>query len=435
VLLPFNGLTGTTSLVRYPGGTPKVNAAHPLAQGLRFAGIAAGANAINLTKGNAGTISGTVTGVVDGRIGPCNSFGTTASGIKYSGLGPAQAESIGTFSVIFYTTTPATEQYVICNSTNSGTGGSVELNSGIFSLQFSNNTRHFSGISPVANVPYYVLVSYNKNIPIANFVIVRLDNGSVQTATATNAMSMSAGDGGVTWGNRANLSNELLGGVAAGSYSSGVFMGIPEMVQIASAPWSLWYPLNNIPSLSAASPSSISATLSVTEDNDTLSSTASATISATLSVTEQNDSLTSTATSALSATLSVTEANDTLSSNTVSTVSATVSVTEANDTLSSNTVSTVSATLSVTESNDTLSSSGFSGNISCSLTVTEQNDSLSSTGTSGSSLVVGGRQRESIEWGWDWYNAPDPFLVSAIRTSAARLGQLGGIASGKARRR
>lgn len=49
--------------------------------------------------------------------------------------------------------------------------------------------------------------------------------------------------------------------------------------------------------------------------------------------------------------------------------------------------------------------------------------------------VTGGRQREPIEWAWDWYNAPNPFLVSDIRTSAARLGRMGGIASGISRRR
>lgn len=50
-------------------------------------------------------------------------------------------------------------------------------------------------------------------------------------------------------------------------------------------------------------------------------------------------------------------------------------------------------------------------------------------------VTTGGRQREPIEFGWDWYKAPDPFTVSDIRTSAARLGRVGGIASGIARRR
>jgi hypothetical protein len=191
--------------------------------------------------------------------------------------------------------------------------------------------------------------------------------------------------------------------------------------------WNTWF---------FGSTSGVTGTLAVTEANDTLSSNTSVTVVGTLSTTEANDTLSSNVNigSGVSATLSVTEDNDTLTSNVSVTVVGTLSVTEDNDTLSSNVTVTGSttATLSVTEDNDILSSSGFVGSVTCTLTVTEGNDSLSSSCTVGSGQV-GGRQREPIEWGWDWYNAPNPFKVSDVRTSAARLGQLGGIASGKAR--
>jgi Concanavalin A-like lectin/glucanases superfamily len=182
---------------------------------------------------------------------------------------------------------------------------------------------------------------------------------------------------------------------------------------------------------------SVVGTLAVTEANDVLNSTVNVSVVGTLSVTEDNDVLSSNATigSSVSGSLSVTEANDTISSTVNVSVVGTLAVTEANDTLSSTTNVSITSTLAVTEANDTLSSTGFSGTIGCSLSITESNDVLASTCTTVTGVVTGGRQREAIEWGWDWYNAPNPFTVSNIRTSAARLGQLGGIASGKARNR
>lgn len=106
----------------------------------------------------------------------------------------------------------------------------------------------------------------------------------------------------------------------------------------------------------------ISATLSVTEANDTVAGTATNAIVGSLSKTEASDTVSGTATNAIVAVLSVTEGNDTLSATGGSPeLSATLSVTEADDTVSGTATNAIVAILSSTEAGDTLSSEADSG--------------------------------------------------------------------------
>lgn len=79
-------------------------------------------------------------------------------------------------------------------------------------------------------------------------------------------------------------------------------------------------------------------------------------VTATLTQTEQNDSLTSSAKLEIQASLTATEQNDTLSSTAVLPITASLSVTETNDTLSSSSLLAITASLSATEQDDTISS-------------------------------------------------------------------------------
>lgn len=79
-------------------------------------------------------------------------------------------------------------------------------------------------------------------------------------------------------------------------------------------------------------------------------------ITATLTQTEQNDSLTATAVLAIQATLVITEAEDTLSSTAVLAIQVTLNATEAGDVLSSSASLAIQASFTIIEAGDTLSS-------------------------------------------------------------------------------
>ena len=414
-----------------------------------FSLVASGNNFINLLTGFSLNQSGSGNlSVLDSRIGPSVSFPSAgASSLSLSGQSTTAISAMTVASIVTFNVVGTSFQAILSN------GSVLVINS---SKQIQLYSQTSSTFIPVVGVPYFIAVSKNNTDNKINYVITNLNTGVIYSYTTTSAGALATPSSTPAVGANSGV-QQTQGSIAALMYSSN-YLSMQQLMTWGQDPWSFWYPRSFTDLFVGSSAGPITATLTVTESNDTLSSTALTTVSATLSVTEQNDSLSSTATSTVSASLTVTEDNDTLSSTGTSTVSATLSVTEQNDTLSSTGVvvsgivgtlsvteqndslsststTTVSATLAVTENNDSLSSTGFAGSISCSVTITEQNDALSSTGTAGSSLVVGGRQREAIEWGWDWYNAPSPFTVSDIRTSAARLGQLGGIASGKARNR
>lgn len=439
MFLPTLG-KATSDLTAFQGGVlPGIPSSHiGLGKGiLRFSGIATpGGSFIDLSSGKqATTINSTVTGIVDGTIGPSCKFPNTFSGLGFSTF-PSITDSTKTLAAIIRFTSNGVIQEIIAENPNFNTGWGffIRTNNTVSSCCGAAGTT--TTLTLTSGVPYFIIVS--SNTVTQNYLIKRLDTGSVQTLTASAAQTPNATTGPVAVGNIYTTGSRNVPGPIASVMSSTQYMTLPMMIQWAENPWSFWYPTRlNIPSSTGIVISSgITGTLSVTEDNDTLSSTASSTISATLSVTEDSDTLSSTASLNITSTLSVTEDPDVLTSTgTVgSGISGSLTITEQNDTLTSSSSVSISGTLTVTEQNDSLTSSGTTGSITCSLTITEQNDTLSSSVDTGGVITVvgGGRWREEIEKNWT-INYPDPMKVSDVRTSASRLGRIGGIASGISR--
>lgn len=120
------------------------------------------------------------------------------------------------------------------------------------------------------------------------------------------------------------------------------------------------------------------ATLNITEADDTLSSNVSVSITATLNLTEAADTLSSAASVNVSATLSVTESVDTVSGAASVSISGTLNLTEANDTFSGNTSVNIAVSASLTEDPDTLTGAVFvtSTGITADLSVIESSDTI-----------------------------------------------------------
>lgn len=123
----------------------------------------------------------------------------------------------------------------------------------------------------------------------------------------------------------------------------------------------------------------ITATLTVTEDADTLSSAAVLALKATLDSTEDADTLTSAGVLRIAATADVTEDADTLTALGIYPQSlATLDVTEGDDTLASLGLLHIAASADLVEDSDTASSDAVIS-ILASLDCTEEDDTLTAT--------------------------------------------------------
>jgi hypothetical protein len=119
----------------------------------------------------------------------------------------------------------------------------------------------------------------------------------------------------------------------------------------------------------------ITSDLDLSEADDTLAASSQLLIAGSLSLTEENDSCSATSAAIRTGTIAVTEANDTLSAEAQQLFTGSVDVAEADDTCAASATTIPSCTVDVTEGNDT-SSITCSVSISGSLEVTEGNDGL-----------------------------------------------------------
>ena len=90
----------------------------------------------------------------------------------------------------------------------------------------------------VANVPYFAAVSANAST--ANYLLLRLDNGTLLTGTSGGAAS-TAPNGTFVVGNDFSAGDGSTAFQTA-AMASGVFLSMPALVAWAADPWSFWYP-------------------------------------------------------------------------------------------------------------------------------------------------------------------------------------------------
>jgi hypothetical protein len=256
------GLLRSYNPLVYPGGRarPGFDPSHPASSGVingnGFSGIASGANFVNLLNGAKGTPANGPTSTLDGRIGPSAVF--TATG--------AQATYSTPLAVVNNSTTSAA--ILVCSAFNAGGGtwfihgtfvghynGFGITSAGALQAYDKDGGSKSSTFSLSLNVPYLIIVS--KNSATVNFLAVRLDNGSLQTSTASGFTTVSVSDGLYTIGCFAGSSGQIDASMATCMYGTS-YLSMPQMLAWASDPWSFWYPpkVSNLIFSSVANPSS-----------------------------------------------------------------------------------------------------------------------------------------------------------------------------------
>lgn len=250
-----------TNPLAYPAGRlPGFDPSHVAAPICRFSGITAGGGFVSCLNGARGVAAGSPSSLQFGSLGPVTAFPNAggADQYKFSG-GPVVTDTIATLAAIFYLTTVSASAQSILQSSGIAGGLAIEANAttGVFIISVVGAAVPSSGLALVANVPYFVAASVNQNKPVQNYVIARLDNGQIKTATTATAGSASVNDGKVIIGNRTTNALPLLGGVAAAMYS-GQFLSLQQLATWAADPWSFWYPQSAIDSFIFRAPSAAS---------------------------------------------------------------------------------------------------------------------------------------------------------------------------------
>jgi hypothetical protein len=239
-MLPLNSAYGK-SLVN-PGRRAKLDLTHPAAQNLRFAGIAASGNFINMFQGSRGTVAGTPSALSSPHIGQATTYTGSTDNSTFAGQLTA-ADPSATIAAIFIFTGTTNFRTVFLNSVGN-TGWTLQV-------QNTTNTVNFGAqgsaqvVGPVVspNIPYFVVGSSNPGAIVNNagIVVRRLDTGAMTVVGNGNGLGNSGATSGTYQvGNDTTNSRPLTGSIAAVMYSA-TNLTIPQMVKMADDPWGFWY--------------------------------------------------------------------------------------------------------------------------------------------------------------------------------------------------
>jgi hypothetical protein len=230
----------------FPGGLAGFNAAHPMAKGARFSGVARGANItgagfINLLTGATGVPNGTNGQIISALIGPAAGYSGSVSQHTFGG-NPAIVDTNATIAGIFILNSGSSGQYHGIMQTSS-TGAGWQLfptqTTGYLILQASGVGTYSSTLAAALGVPYLAVGSTNS--VGANFLLLRLDTGVLQTQFVSGSHTSTASNGTyIIGGLTGNVS--LYGYLAAVAFSA-QYMSLPQLISAFTPnPWSYWYP-------------------------------------------------------------------------------------------------------------------------------------------------------------------------------------------------
>ncbi len=238
------------NVLSYPVGIPAgFDPNHIASKGIAlkhgFSGVAMGANFVNLLDGVVGSLTGTPTASI-GAIGPNTQYNGQAQTVASSFAGQSTTKDTaatiagivllpsinGATSCLFSTTGSAATGIQFFYT---ATTGVINI-TGLTGTGGTNTSLAFA-----ANIPYFVIASRSGDAGTNSFLLMRLDNGKIQTDTQTAVTLGGAPNGTYAVANTPGTARSFGGKIAALMFSP-AYMPIPQMLQWAQDPWSFWYP-------------------------------------------------------------------------------------------------------------------------------------------------------------------------------------------------
>lgn len=212
---------------------------HIAALGTRFSGVARGGSIVSY-RGLLGTIAGTPSHVIDRAIGAATKFASGTDAVTFSGLSAAN-DTTFTSACIFVANSSVANGTLLSTSSNGSGGYRFGPHSLTPVVAYNGATAASSGVTLVAGVPYFVVVSYDAASGVANFTVTRLDNGKTVTATASSITGTLANSGTISIGTRVSSNLVSNSSIAAIMWSFRL-LSLQQQAKWAADPWSYWYP-------------------------------------------------------------------------------------------------------------------------------------------------------------------------------------------------
>ena len=236
---PARALIALRNPLLYPGGivTPGYNQGHLASSPkVRYSGIAAGGNLINLLNGSKATINGTITSARTTAMGSVVVNTTSTSFLSVPSINETLAAA--TLGLIYNPTAlTGANQFLFADA-----GQNIiflSTSAGQVKVDFSSGTATFSAL--VAGTPYFIAVS--GNTATTNFVVLNLSNGQIKSQVVTGTVTLGSTTGSAYWiGGSSSANQQMNGQLAAVMFSTGPFLGIAALLEWAAAPWDFWYP-------------------------------------------------------------------------------------------------------------------------------------------------------------------------------------------------
>lgn len=230
----------------YPGTPAGVNFNHPASgkspKTLRFSGVAMGKDFIRLNRALLkGTVNATISGGIDGVIGPYIRNANTTGSVTFSGNSTVAPTSICIACIFIIGNTANNGILVYTTGTSTTcpmlwvTGTKLELTTGTGSIHATSN------IVLTSNVPYFAVASYPINSAgNINFAVTNLQTGQISTAAVANTFAATAPNGTIV------INGDTLGD-ASDAYIAAAMVSLAglnpsEVKAWAQDPWSFWYP-------------------------------------------------------------------------------------------------------------------------------------------------------------------------------------------------
>jgi hypothetical protein len=213
-----------------------------MAQGLRFAGIAApGGGFINLVNGLPTVATG---GALTTSVAPGIGHAVNATvSTRYSAITNSYSESPSSFSfAAIVIPTGFTNGFLDTIFSTNATSQSAGYQFGLFNLQpsikINGGNNLFTGLTLTVNVPYFIAVSLRSTK--IWFVATNLVTGKIYTASGSSA---TIGSVATPWSVGSSIGScQPNCKIAAVAYSVNNFMALSQLQAWAAAPWDYWYP-------------------------------------------------------------------------------------------------------------------------------------------------------------------------------------------------
>lgn len=246
----------TRNPLAYPAGfAPGFDPSHLASPGCQWSVVSTGTSAINIVRPKPPSAQVSAPARInDSIIGLASKFtGTTGNGLAFTGGANAAADLVLTYACIFRPSSLSTNTSIVGNSTTVSSGSLLSFSKDFgnsFVVGFLNGSPVFANITPVVNVPYFIIVSasgVSNGSWSSNWLVLRLDTGKLVTATSTqpDVGTIIASDGNMVFGgaNNPQGNNDATGNLSAAMYSSSFVMSLTQMRQWAADPWLFWYPI------------------------------------------------------------------------------------------------------------------------------------------------------------------------------------------------